>query len=208
MGGYGSGRKYGANCTDDFRSIDIRRWQRDGYLEPGRRIDQQWTCKGEKVAAISVKVETGQLRLIDSYRKYNDAGENLDYPVRLQTTTCNHGGVRYWFTYPTLGCSRRVAVLYLGGKIFACRHCQQLAYKSQREAIDDRAHRRVNKIRDKLNWPRGILNPTGGKPKGMHWKTYYRLLSMHNEYSNQVLLGTAKKLRIMDDRLSALCNPK
>lgn len=31
---------------------------------------------------------------------------------------------------------------------------------------------------------------------------------MHNEYSNQVLLGTAKKLRIMDDRLSALCNPK
>ncbi len=204
MGGYDSGRNFGANCTDDYRSIDIRRWQRDGYLEPGRHIDWQWTCNGEKVAAISAKVETGQLRLIYSYRRYNDDLESLDYPVRLQTTSCNYGGVRYWFTCPALGCGRRVAVLHLGGKIFACRHCYRLAYKSQREAIDDRAHRRVNKVRDKLNWPRGILNPTSGKPKWMHWNTYYRLLSMHNEYSNQVWLGTAKKLRIMNERLLAL----
>jgi hypothetical protein len=95
MGGFGSGRQNGATCTDDYRSLDIRRWQRDGYLEPGRHIDWQWSINGEKVAAISVKVENEQLRLIYNYRKGNDEWESLDYPVRLQTTSCNYGGVRY-----------------------------------------------------------------------------------------------------------------
>jgi hypothetical protein len=206
MGGFGSGRKFGADCTDDYRSIDVRSWQRDGYLVPGQYLNWQWSINGEKVAAISVKVETGQLRLIYSFRRNGDDWESLNYPVRLQTTSCNYGGVRYWFTCPVAGCGRRVALLYLGGKIFACRHCYRLAYKSQRESMDDRAHKRANKIRDKLNWPRGILNPTGDKPKGMHWTTYCRLLSMHNEYSNQIWLGTAKKLRIMSERLEALHN--
>ena len=37
MGGGGSGRywHYGAkNTTGDYRSIDVRRWQRDGLLAP------------------------------------------------------------------------------------------------------------------------------------------------------------------------------
>jgi hypothetical protein len=205
MGGFGSGRKFGADCTEDYRSIDIRRWQRDGYLVPGRYIDWQWSRNGEKIAAINVKVEIGQLRLIYNFRRNNvDEWENLNYPIRLQTTACHYGGVRYWFICPAVGCGRRTAVLYLGGKYFACRHCYHLAYRSQRETPDDRASRRADKIRDKLSWNRGILNPTGGKPKGMHWKTFYRLLAMHNDYSNQALMGIATKLKILNSRLSAL----
>jgi hypothetical protein len=204
MGGYGSGRKLGADCTEDYRSIDIRRWQRDGYLVLGRYLDWQWTRNGEKVAAISVKVETGQLRLIYSNQRNGGEWESLDYPVRLQTTACHYGGVRYWFTCPAVGCGRRVAVLYMGGKYFACRHCYQLTYKSQRETSDDRADRRANNIRARLGWPLGIANPNGGKPKGMHWKTYHRLAATHDDYVNQSLLGIAAKLGIMTDWLSAL----
>jgi hypothetical protein len=205
MGGFGSGRKFGADCTEDYRSIDIRRWQRDGYLVPGRYIDWQWSRNGEKIAAINVKVETGQLRLIYNFRRNNgEDWESLNYPVRLDTTACHYGGVRYWFICPAAGCGRRVAILYMGDKIFACRHCYQLAYKSQRETPDDRASRRANKIRDKLNWDRGILNTNGGKPKGMHWKTYYRLLAKHNDFSDWALRGIVAKLGIIDARLSAI----
>jgi len=58
-------------------------------------------------------------------------------------------------------------VLYLGGKIFACRHCYQLAYKCQRETIGDRGYRGAGKVRKKLVWQPGIVNPPGDKPKGM-----------------------------------------
>jgi len=204
MGGLGSGRQYGANCTEDFRSIDIRRWQRDGYLTLGQTLDWQWLQNGKKVAGISVKVETDQLRLIYNYQRHGSDWENLDYPVWLQTTDCHFGGVRYWFTCPATGCGRRVAVLYLGGKIFACRHCYQLAYKSQRETISDRGYRGAGKVRKRLGWEPGIVNPPGNKPKGMHWKTYYRLLAKHNGYSNDAYMGMMAILKVVDERGSSL----
>lgn len=205
MGGFGSGRQYGANVTEDYRHIDVRRWQRDGLLVAGNIINWQWTRNGEKIAGINARVETGQLRLIYNFRNGNSGEwENLDYPVRLQTTSCHHGGVRYWFVCPALGCGRRVAILYSAGKYFACRHCYQLAYKSQRETKGDRGRRRADKIRGKLGWAPGIANPPGGKPKGMHWKTYNRLLLYLNHYSNEAWLEMAKTLKIVDERFAEI----
>lgn len=205
MGGWGSGRKFGADCTEDYRSIDIRRWQRDGYLVAGRYLDWQWTRNGEKIAAIGAKVECGYLRLIYNYRASNaDAWEPLDYTIRLQTTPCNYGGVRYWFTCPAVGCGRRVAILYAAGKYYACRHCYHLAYQSQRETKSDRGHRGANKIRAKLGWEPGIANPRGTKPKGMHWRTYNVLMLKHLVYSNDACLGTITALKKMDSKFALL----
>ena len=58
MGGYGSGRKFGASCTDDYLSIDVRQWQRDGYLVPGLQFHWQWTHNGEKVAQSALRLKT------------------------------------------------------------------------------------------------------------------------------------------------------
>ena len=204
MGGYGSGRKNGADCTDDCRWLDIRRWQRDGFLTPGQKLDWQWLQNGKKIAAIDVKVEVGQVRLIYNYRRNEEEWESLDYPVRLQTTACNYGGIRYWFTCPAVGCGRRVAVLYLGNKIFACRHCYQLVYKSQRETKSDRGYRGAGKIRNKLAWSPGIANPPGGKPKGMHWKTYCRLLAKHTNYSNDAYVGMVATMKKIDSRFAGI----
>ena len=197
MGGYGSGRQYGTNCTDDFRSIDIRRWQRDGLISPGRHINWQWLRDGEQVASIGARVETDQIRLNYSYQRYGEERENLDYPVRLQTTSCHYGGVRYWFACPAVGCGRRVAVLYLGGKYFACRHCYRLSYRSQRETDDDRLTRYADKIRNRLDWELGILNGHYGKPKGMHWLTYYRLVTKHDDRVGRALALVSKRLGVM-----------
>ena len=66
---------------------------------------------------------------------------------------------------------RRVAVVY-GGSIFACRHCYQLAYDSQREAAYSRALSRAQAIRMKLGGSPNMAEDFPDKPKGMHWRTY------------------------------------
>lgn len=53
----------------------------------------------------------------------------FEYNVPLITTSCNYGGVRYWFE--CLYCQRRVGTLYLRANVFACRHCQFLTYESK-----------------------------------------------------------------------------
>lgn len=195
MGGYGSGRKNGASCTEDYRSIDIRRWQRDGLMSPGRYLDWQWYADGKHVASIGVRVGNDELRLIYKYQRNNSDWENLDYPVAIETTPCNFGSERYWFLCPTQGCGRRSAILYLAGKYFACRYCNALAYQSQREDQSDRLMRKASKIRRKLKWVPGIANPNGLKPKGMHWKTFWRLQARHNNYATQSMEGTLAKLK-------------
>jgi hypothetical protein len=188
MGGIGSGNWYRWNKKEtvgDCRALDVRRWQRDGLLSPGRSFDWQWSRNGEKVANIGVRVETGRVFLNYRYRRNGGEWESLDYPVTLETTGCNYGGVRHWFRCPAVGCGRRVALLYLGGRYFACRHCYQLAYESQREAPHDRLSRRADKLRARLRWEPGILNGSGGKPKGMHWRTFERLANEAEELTEQ-----------------------
>jgi hypothetical protein len=197
VGGYGSGRKLGANCTVDYLWIDARQWQREGRLADGAIFNTSWLRAGKNIGNIDVKIGNGQVILSYSCSQKGGAWERLEYPIPLETTACHYGGVRYWFTCPALGCGRRVAKLYLGDKYFACRHCYQLAYKCQRETSIDRADRKANTIRDKLKWDRGVLSLPGDKPKGMHWKTYARLVKEHNKNADQVILAFVKKMGIM-----------
>lgn len=104
----------------------------------------------------------------------------MEYQVQLEWTPCHYGGTRAWFRCPAAGCGRRVAVLY-GGRIFACRHCHQLAYDSQNQTVHSRALGRTQAIRMKLGGSPSLLEDFPGKPKGMHWRTYYRLRAQADE---------------------------
>ena len=200
MGGFGSGRKWGKDCTDDMRQIDIRRLARDGYLKAGMAYGWQWTRRGEVVASINLAVEID--RVWFTYRQRERGGEwqDMRYPVRLDRTACHLGGERVWWRCPAAGCGRRVAVLY-GCGVFACRHCHRLAYRCQRESDDDRAARRADTIRRRLGWEPGILNGEGRKPKGMHWRTYERLRAEHEAHVNASLMGMAQRFKLNIPRL-------
>ena len=204
MGGFGSGRKSKVKCTEDYWSIDINRWQRKYNLEPGDHFLGECTRSGRKATFTNVRAETSGLLFTYSYKRSDDVWDNLDYLIKLQTIPCHYGGVRYWFTCPVISCSQRVATLYKKGGYFACRHCHQLAYKSQREIKGDRADRKVNKIKQKLKWPGGILNPMGERPKGMHKKTYYRLLAQHTHYLGKALVGLSIKRKSIHNLLSKI----
>lgn len=198
MDGSGSGRRWhwGAkNITSEYRSIDVRCLQRDGLLEPGRSYGWQWSRNGETVGSINIRTEPDRITLNYRHRSAGDDWEDKTYPVYLDWTDCNLGGKRPWFLCPARNCSRRVAKLF-GGEIFACRHCHQLAYPSQRETPDDRAARRAENIREKLDWEPGILNGEGCKPKGMHWKTFERLSARHDDLVQRSLLGMALRFNL------------
>jgi len=182
MGGMGSGRRWHISANDtveDYRSLDIRRLKRDGLLTPGSNFGWKWTRDEETVASINIKVEFNQVILNYRYRSYGEEWQSIEYPVQLTRTECHLGGERPWFICPAKGCYKRIAILY-GGEIFACRNCHQLSYSSQRENRGERAARSADRIRKRLGWEPGILNGHEGKPKGMHWKTYDKLVHQHD----------------------------
>jgi hypothetical protein len=197
MGGFGSGRgQRGKDTTSDYRALDVRRFQRDGLLTPGRSFGWNWTRDGETVASIQVRAESDRIILNYRHKTGGSDWQSMDYPVRLEWMGCTLGGQRAWFRCPASGCGRRVALLYIGGAgIFACRSCYKLAYASQRENRDDRATRRAEKIRERLGWVAGILNGEGDRPKGMHWPTFERLHAEHNDFVNVSLAEMMRKFR-------------
>lgn len=196
MGGFGSGRTRGAACTDDCRNIDVRRWKRSGLLNAGDWFNWQWTNNGETRANVCVRVRAGFVVLRHRVQKNGGDWQDMEYPVYLTTTPCTYGGERIWFICPAVGCERRVAILYGYDSIFACRHCYQLAYRCQRESVDDKAVRRADKIRDRLGWEPGILNGNGWKPKGMHWRTFEKLQAEHDRHTQQAFAGIMARFKI------------
>jgi hypothetical protein len=56
----------------------------------------------------------------------------------------------------------------------------------------------ADKIQGRLKWQVTILNPSGRKPKGMHFKTFNRLLKKHDVNVNKALIGHIKKILNID----------
>jgi hypothetical protein len=52
-------------------------------------------------------------------------------------------------------------------------------------------------IRRRLGWEPGILNGSGLKPKGMHWRTFERLQAEHDAHVAQSLAGIAARLGLL-----------
>lgn len=201
MGGIGSGRQWrgGSYTVEEHRSIDVRRWKRGGFLEPGRWFGWQWSNDdGERLASINAKVE--ETRVVLSYRSkasWEEEWTDVEQSVPLEWTACHLGGQRPWFRCAVwsngMYCGRRVAKLYAGGTLFACRHCYRLSYESQGERPYDRALSKAQKIRMRLGGSPATCDPFPPKPKHMHWKTYWRLYEAADEAERLSWIGVAER---------------
>ncbi len=143
------GRYSTRDTTSSYRQLDIRDLNRKGFSRPCGWVSLHWSRNGEAFGSIRISAEFDRVVLSYRHQRYGEDWKSEEYPVFLDRTPCNYGGERVWFLCPARGCSRRVAVLYCGS-IFACRHCHQLAYESQREAAHSRALSRAQAIRIKL----------------------------------------------------------
>lgn len=203
MGGYNSGRQGGKRSTDNMRALDVNGLQRAGRLKPGHSFDWSWTRRGQVVASIYIQSFPGHLNLSYRTRSSDGCWQDKNHAVRLTWTSCNYGGERALWVCPGLGCGRRVGVLF-GGKMYLCRHCQNLAYASQWETPGDRALRRANKLRQQLGWVPGIAHGAGDRPARMHWRTYNRLRLEYFRQSNAVFASMAEQMGLLTVRLASV----
>lgn len=176
-----SGRAGIKRSTKNMHALDICKLHRAGLLKPGQYLTWNWSRRGNVVASIGGTVDTiNSVTLNYRTRPYGGEWQDKHYQVIVDWTACNYGGSRPWWLCPC--CGRRVAVLW-GGSTYACRHCHKLAYQSTRNSPESKAFTRADKVRKRLGWCAGVANDQGDKPKGMHWKTYLRLLNQLNAHS-------------------------
>lgn len=182
---FGAGRPTTKAKAESCLRLDVRHWQREGVLRPGRTGSWQWTSTetGEPRGSISYRVNFDTVTLT-----YAVNDKPCAQTVHLDHTPCTYGSERPWFVCPVRG--ERVAMLYLRAGRFACRHCQRIAYASQSGDMFDGISRRQRKAEARLNdyWQR---------PKGMHQTTHQRLLSI-------ILDCEERREEALDNHLSAL----
>jgi hypothetical protein len=212
MGGYGSGRYAwgGAKpATDHALALDVRWLARQGYLPASGEFRAglvSWSRRGEVFANIGWRSdgrEPDVLVLEFRARKPGEAWRDVEQRVALDRTACAYGGTRPWFLCPR--CGARCAVLWSLAGYFCCRGCNGLAYSSTRESAAERCLRRADTLQKRLGNPR----PSSAwdwppKPKGMHRRTYDRLIAEISEQEEAADLEFALTAAKMCDRLDRL----
>ena len=133
--------------------------------------------------------QTGKANKVDV--NYSYRGKAYSYSIRLDKTACHFGNYRYWWLCPK--CSQRVSVLYCAG-VYVCRHCIGANYQSQLQQPIDRLFSRAEAIRQRLKWQSGIAYGNQGRPKGMHFTTYYRLVTEHDRLVQKICGATMQMI--------------
>ena len=127
--------------ADGLKQVSVSFLRKHGYFSNGWHSGAiTWSWNGEKTGSISVQSSINEneqyVKFIYTQTDGNtDEKKYFDYKIPLTTTPCYFSGKRYWFICPWSAngryCGKRVGVLYLGDKYFACRHCYDLTYNSR-----------------------------------------------------------------------------
>lgn len=163
---YGAGRPAHHVKAEHCRRIEAARWAKEGMLRAG--AGGSWCWRDADTGELTAQI--GYSGLGDAVRlNFSVNNHPVSQHILVLRTACNYGGTRAWFGCPR--CSRRVGVLFLRGTAgFVCRHCGRVAYRSQSEDAMGRAWLKQHKAERQLDdgWRR---------PKGMHQKTYDKLIA-------------------------------
>ena len=171
----------GAGTVDGSRSLDVMKLARAGFLSGSGHAGWQWVNGDETRAWIDIEGGREKITLNFCFRSGGEDWRSVNQRVPIRWTACRFGGERPWFVCDVRAngvyCGRRVAKLYAGGRLFACRHCYRLGYNVQRIGPMDQAHHHLALLRRKLGaYYDGPEMPPPPKPKWMRWKTSSRLV--------------------------------
>ena len=162
------------------QSVDVRVWHRQGQLAPDLLFSLTWASADEEFGWVNVITRSDSICL--SYKIFrNGRWEWIDQRFSLDWSRCRYGGRRPWLRCGGLPknswqCQRRAAKLFRVGDYFACRGCHGLVYASQQEMPLYRNVTQAQKLRQRLGGSEDIFDPFPDKPKGMHWRTFRRLV--------------------------------
>ncbi len=172
-----------ATC-EGMKRIELPFMKRTGLLVPGRSGSLTWSLGGESAGNVRYLIQMDCLVLTYRFREHGeDDWTDVNERMPFAFTDQKLGGVRRWFR--CLSCQRRCSILY-GGKRFRCRKCYNLAYSTQNESAMYRGLTKAQKLRERLGGSLCIDDPFPDKPKGMHWRTYYRMKRKGETHEDRV----------------------
>lgn len=98
--------------------------------------------------------------------------------IKLSTTECNYGGVRYWLVCPC--CNERTTRLYIVNSHFRCRTCANINYRSQQRTKTDFNYYLplMEKLAKEVDGDFEVspaIADFPSKPETMKWKKYFKL---------------------------------
>ncbi len=147
MGSFGSG-KWADVClrkasVEICNEISIKLLRENGFLDCSKAGVVEWrNVVGDVVRSvevesfISVDVDKTSFLVV----RLGVLSSEVEQKIELIKHPCNYGGVRYWFLCPAVKdgvyCGNRVTKLFLppGSKVFGCRACYDLTYRSCQES--------------------------------------------------------------------------
>jgi len=198
MGGFGSGR-YAASSRDtieDLRCVGIKGWAEREFIRQGHSFMHVWPGEdGRPEAWIDVRIERvssvhpalvgllpagssvpDHLQAVLEYRAGRAPADVRPITDAIALAQSNRGFAGQSWRFCCPGCARRVADLYPCGDFFRCRKCCGLLYRSQRETRQARGLKKSARIKQQLGGTGEYSERVPERPKGMHWRTYQRLL--------------------------------
>lgn len=171
-----------------------------------------YTATGEECGKIGYEADLTDLGHAFVRFQYSVNGTPMDYRVWLHRAPCRFGGFRWWWICPRTGHPATKLYLPPGAKTFASRRAYRMAYRSERGGPMDRSHTRQARIFKKLVGEyRYFEQPPPKRPKGMHHRTYERLLAelraAEQRHDTIFTIGVARLLKkdpSVRDRLPGL----
>lgn len=80
---------------------------------------------------INIRHLSTEDRIFGTYRiRHFFESKPVEHIIELAQSSCNYGGVRFWFKCEH--CHNRAGILYLSEGKCACRKCSNLVYQSER----------------------------------------------------------------------------
>lgn len=166
-----SARTRYAARSDQFHKLDLADFPRE-WFQRHRSGVVTWTRGDHKTGSIGYRLSPDRMVLHYTAPKDGER-QHIEESFVMSATEQPLGGRRWWIECK--GCGRRCRVLY-GAAYFRCRQCRRLTYEGQYERIYAPGVTRAMRIRQKMKGEMGLAFPFPDRPKGMHWKTYYRLM--------------------------------
>lgn len=172
----------------ELLALDMRDFTKYSDLNTWEWATMNWSSGHGHKSSIGYQVQPGV-----GVRLFYTVGETdkLDYVVKVTTTPCNLGGVRYWWLCPR--CGRRCRVLHCN-RLFVCQRCSGTYYETQKNKDTlTRIDNELTAIRRRLKAKKTltVTDRLPDRPKGMHWRTYMRLSERyhHLQYCRTLSIG-------------------
>ena len=158
----GAGRKIMAELISRYTALRVDAFK--GIALTDTMHKAELNAGGRALAGLRICKSGMEIRYrITITRGNTSRARDVSAFVEFNYTLPNYGGRRLWLVCPH--CGRRCSALYLGEAV-ACRLCLGLYYDCSMESRRDRGWRLHHR------WQARTMD---GKPKGMHWKTYFEL---------------------------------